>query len=158
MKQTVKLDGNVGSLQNYLMGNNATLPVVGEGATILSYTDRRCCEVISVSENGKRVVLEDYNAIRTDKNGMSEDQQYRYELTGQQFTIVWRNGAWRRECVGIEFTDAALEMDYDERLQKCFDPTTKLPILVDGLTVIKKSYPKVSVLFGVKRAYYDYSF
>lgn len=156
-RQSVKLDNNVGSLQNYLMGNNSTLPVVGEGATILSYTDRRACEVISVSEDGKRVVLEGYNAIRTDKNGMSDEQEYRYELNGRQNTIVWRNGAWRYECEQIWFTDEALMMTYEDR-QKCYDPTTNLPILVEGLTFVKKSYPKLSVIFGVKKAYHDYSF
>lgn len=158
MKQKVKLDGNVGSLINYLMGNNSTFPVVGEGATLLDYSDRHACEVISVSKDGKSVTLEGYNAIRTDNNGMDEMQEYRYELNGNKFTIVWRNGAWRRECKEIWFTDEALQLDSKVRREKCVDPDTNLHMLVPGLTFIKKSYPKVSIIFGVKQAYYDFSF
>ncbi len=158
MKQVVKLSPNAGSLVNYLMGNNSSLPVVGEGATLLSYTDRRACEVVSVSEDSRTVTLESLTAIRTDKNGMSEDQDYRYEPTGNQFTIVWRNSAWRRDCTEIWYTDEALNMDWKERKAKCIDPETGMPKLVPGLTFIKKSYPKISIVFGVKQAYHDFSF
>lgn len=158
MQQKIKLDGNAGSLVNYLMGNNSTTPVEGQGATILHYSDRSVCEVISVSKDGRTVILQGCDAIRTDSNGMSEDQEYSYHLTGDQFKIVWRNGAWRRECKEVWFTDEALNMDWKERKEKCVDPETNRVILVPGLTFIKTSYPKISIVFGVKRAYHDYSF
>lgn len=159
MKQKVKLDSNVGSLVNYLMGNNSTLPVEGQGATILHYTDRSACEVLSVSKDGRTVVLEGYDAIRTDNNGMSDSQDYEYRLNGNQFKIIWRNGAWRQECQQVWLTDEALQMSYDNpEKRRIFDVETNLPMLIPGLTFIKKSYPKVSIIFGVKQAYRDYSF
>ena len=159
MKQKVKLDSNVGSLANYLMGNNSTLPEIGKGATILHYTDRAACEVISISKDGRTVVLEGYNAIRTDKNGMSEEQEYLYKLNGNRFTIVWRNGAWRQECQQIRLTEEALQMSYDNPIKRgIFDVETNLPKLIPGLTFIKKSYSKISIIFGVKQAYHDFSF
>jgi len=158
MKQTLQLK-DTGSLFNFLMGNNSVPPVVGEGATILSHSDRRCAEVISVSVDGKTVVIEDYDAIRTDSNGMSDDQDYEYRLNGNQSKLVWRNGAWRRECSAVWYTVAALEMTYAERTEKLYDPATgRHDKLVEGLTFIKKSYPKINILFGTKRAYHDYSF
>lgn len=89
---------------------------------------------------------------------MSEDQDYRYELSGNQFTAVWRNGAWRRECKEIWHTDAALDLDWKERKALCVDPETGRLKLVPGLTFVKKSFPKISILFGVKQAYHDFSF
>lgn len=44
------------------MGNNQTIPVVGEGATSLHYSDRTCYEVIEVSEDLKTVKLEALDA------------------------------------------------------------------------------------------------
>lgn len=158
MKQTLQLK-DTGSVFNFLMGNNSVPPVVGAGATILSYTDRKCAEVISISVDGKTVVLEDYDAIRTDSNGMSEDQDYDYRLNGNQSKLVWRNGAWRKECVSVEYTDEALAMTYNERKELLYNPESgRLDLLVEGLTKVKKSFPKVNILFGTKRAYYDFSF
>lgn len=158
MKQKVKLTRNTGSLVNYLMGNNSSVPEVGKGATLLHYTDRSAFEVVSVSPDGKRVTLQGCKAIRVDTNGMSDAQEYRYELGDSQFDVVWRNGAWRREIVEVWYTDAALELHWDVLKSLCIDPVTEKRKIVDGLTFIKKSYPKVNILFGVKQAYHDYSF
>ena len=54
-------------------------PKIGDGATIFFYSDRHVATVIAVSANGKRVEVQYDTAIRTDSNGMSESQDYRYE-------------------------------------------------------------------------------
>ena len=73
----MKLGRDTGSLINHVMSLTAApLPKVGDGATILGWTDRYPATVISVSEKEIRV-QEDF-AYRTDKNGMSECQEYEY--------------------------------------------------------------------------------
>ena len=87
-----------GSFINMMMSNNSTVPEVGKGATVLSWTDRHAYEVIEVSDDKKRVVVQQYNAKRIDGNGMSDSQEYEYkELNPKKEVIVWRWGAWRWE-------------------------------------------------------------
>ena len=85
-----------GSLQNLLMGSG-TAPKVGEGATILGWTDRHAATVIEVSKSGKAVSVQRDTQNRIDKNGMSDMQEY--ECTpnpnGCRQTFTLRaNGAW----------------------------------------------------------------
>ncbi len=54
-------------------------PKVGMGCTICFYTDLRAGTVIAVSPSGNKVTVREDKAIRTDDNGMSECQSYRYE-------------------------------------------------------------------------------
>lgn len=165
--QTMKAGKDTGSFFNFLMGNNATVPVVGKGATILHWSDRTAYEVTWVSDNGKSVKIRKYLAERTDNLGMSDSQDYEYkELIGSEIEIVWRHGAWRRKYERMEFEPAFL-LEYDrqpqthERWCEYFlplrneDGTYKL---VEGKTYLKVSYEKVNIIFGVLLEYYDYSF
>ena len=68
--QKSKVGKTTGSLSNYLMGNNATLPEVGKGATILHWTDRSAYEVIEVSENKMECIIQRYDSERVDGLGM----------------------------------------------------------------------------------------
>lgn len=90
---------DTGSLVNLLMsGSKDSTPTVGMGATILQWTDRTACTIVEVSKN--RIVVQEDNAIRTDKNGMSDSQDYRYEPNpnGSKTAFTLRkNGAWVRE-------------------------------------------------------------
>ncbi len=54
-------------------------PEVGMGATICYWSDRHAATIIQVTRNGKRIVLQEDIAIRTDSNGMSEMQTYQFE-------------------------------------------------------------------------------
>lgn len=56
----------------------SNLPEIGMGATIIYYSDREPATVIQVTHNGKRIVLQEDFAKRTDNNGMSESQDYEY--------------------------------------------------------------------------------
>jgi len=55
-------------------------PIVpGLGATYSIGSDRYACTVIAVSPSAHKITTRDDRAIRTDSNGMSEAQSYRYE-------------------------------------------------------------------------------
>lgn len=87
-----------GSLINHLTaGPSLVDPIVGEGATILGWSDRRPATV--VSWNGKRVGVQEDNAVRTDKNGMSEDQDYTFTPNVDapvRFFQRDRSGCWKQ--------------------------------------------------------------
>ena len=159
-----------GSLFNYLMGNNDTLPEVGKGATILHWTDRSAYEVIEVSDNKLECTIQRYDPERVDGLGMSDSQSYKYEkLTEEKMHLVWRQGAWRGKTSEIVFTkkfisahpehkwslaDALTEDQRSEIYQGEAYPQK----VVAGITREKTIFHKVNILFGVKREYYDYSF
>ena len=70
-----------GSLNNMLMANSKPnkTPAVGDGATILGWTDRHPATVIEVSPSGKTIRIQEDDAERTDSNGMSEIQSYKFK-------------------------------------------------------------------------------
>jgi hypothetical protein len=55
-------------------------PVVGMGVTFLCWTDRRPGTIVNVNISDRYwdIVVQEDNARRIDKNGMSEDQEYEY--------------------------------------------------------------------------------
>lgn len=94
----MKLGTATGSFFNYLMSNSMSIPEVGKGATVLHWTDRSAYFVDQVSADGKQVVIERAKAIRTDENGMSDSQDYRYDRdpNAEPETIRFTYGKWRR--------------------------------------------------------------
>lgn len=69
-----------GSIHNRLAENSKQpKPEVGMGVTVMMYTDRKAGTIRDVHVNGKRFWFTIDKAIRTDKNGMSECQDYTYE-------------------------------------------------------------------------------
>lgn len=86
-----------GSEVNSLMGNSKdTTPEVGKGATIMLWTDRHAYEVMKVSEDKTKATIQRYEAERTDDNGMSDSQQYKYEKLGRiKKEIAFQWGKWR---------------------------------------------------------------
>ncbi len=67
-----------GSLFNRLDENRKPpTPEVGMGATILMYSDRHAATVVEIL-SPKRILIQEDTATRTDKNGMSESQEYAY--------------------------------------------------------------------------------
>jgi hypothetical protein len=74
------MDRDYGSLQNLLAGNaRSAEPVVGEGATIIWWSDRFPATVERVSPSGKTAWLREDRSIRLDSHGMSDSQSYRFE-------------------------------------------------------------------------------
>ena len=88
--------GQGGNLMNRL-GEAAKQPQpkIGMGATIMGYTDRTAATVVRVGSN--RITVREDLAIRTDKNGQSDAQEYRYERNphGSEYEFSRRaNGSW----------------------------------------------------------------
>lgn len=89
-----------GSLTNLLSskGKQTIVPEVGMGATQICWTDRHAFTVIEVSKSGKRCKVQADKAIRTDKNGMSECQEYTYEPDPKGYVrelSLRRDGKWK---------------------------------------------------------------
>lgn len=94
-------------------------PEIGMGATEMLYSDREPYEVISIKDD-RHITVRRLKAIRTDKNGMSEDQDYRYEqdLKGDIVNLfLTKKGKWRERykngCLGNVFVLGHAEKYYD---------------------------------------------
>lgn len=152
----LKLGIETASLVNHLMSGCSKTPKVGEGATILRWTDREAFEVIEVSKDEKRVVIQRYRPKRIDKNGMGEDQHYEYkELLDDKLELVFKWGAWRIKSTIVDF-EKGYEYSRDDD-NELFDEKSRLKI-VEGKTRYATSYSKVNIAWGVKDHYYDYTF
>ena len=69
---------------------------VGDGATLCLWSDRHAGTIVE-TPNDKTVVWQRDKATRTDENGMSDAQSYRYERdeNGEKTTFTLRkNGYW----------------------------------------------------------------
>jgi hypothetical protein len=167
-KQTQQI-GKQGSLINQMIGNNSTIPIIGKGATMLHYSDRTPYEVIEVSEDGKSCVIEEYNT----KCDISKPREMGHQnwvldgLNGNRKKLVWRNNSWRQVCETIELTDEACKWIDDNRQQwneetsqcpnKYFDENANLRE-IEGFSRKKKTFGKVSIIFGKAEKYHDWSF
>lgn len=80
-------------------GKSVLKPVVGMGATICMWSDRRAATIVKVLTPTTIVIQQD-EAIRSDTNGMSESQEYHYKRwpTAPHDTYTRRkNGSWVRK-------------------------------------------------------------
>lgn len=74
----MKLGTETGSLVNHVIASQQQpTPEVGMGATICLWSDRHACTIVKVTPSQVHVQAD--KATRTDKNGMSESQEYSYE-------------------------------------------------------------------------------
>jgi len=86
-----------GSLVNHLFARGVKgqpTPEVGMGATLLSYTDRHAATICKV-ETIRGVLyigVQADNAVRIDKNGMSESQEYSYLPDPNGYVQMFRLG------------------------------------------------------------------
>jgi len=154
--------GVAGSFFNQMMSNNATLPIVGKGATQMHYTDRSCFEVIEVSKDGKTARLESLTASadKTQQGGHGH-QNWIFTPSGYFMTVQWRHNAWRQKGQRVMFTDK-----YAETLGAGFhgsDDYNKVYIdgkmvVVEGITELITEWHKIKIIFGVKDFHYDWSF
>ena len=79
------------------MANNSSIPVVGEGATILMYTDREAYTVREFNPKEKTVVIQRCKPKRIDSLGMSESQTYDYSKHEDTLnTLTYRYHSWYR--------------------------------------------------------------
>lgn len=117
----MKLGTQTGSLVNHIMTNvkETQLPKVGDGATVYLWSDRKPYTVIEVDEEKKIVTIQEDYSIRSDKNGMSEEQDYEfqrnpdgsiayYKLTKNGYVGIYKNketGRWNKSSTqrGVRF-------------------------------------------------------
>lgn len=92
-----------GNLHNRIDENRTpTNPTEGMGATILMYSDRHAATIVQVTFGGlgtgpTEVAIQEDKSIRTDANGMSESQGYRYEPNTdavRRYFTKRKNGRW----------------------------------------------------------------
>ena len=101
----MKLGSETGSLVNHLMSRGTRgqpEPVVGMGATMLSWSDRHPATIIAVEKDkqGRWLITTQADHYdRVDGNGMSESQTYEYSPNPNGFKQLWRfeenRGGWR---------------------------------------------------------------
>jgi hypothetical protein len=124
-----------GSLVNHFMTSTAApvMPNVGDAATLCFWTDRSPATVIEVKKVGQSniVFVQVDKAIRTDKLGMSDSQDYTYERDpeGRVSSFRYNHGKKNWELVYL-------------------NPDT-------GRYVKSGGY---SVYFGRREKFHDYSF
>jgi hypothetical protein len=126
----MKLGKDTASVSNWILSSASKLPVVGEGATELQWTDRRAYEVLSVSNNGRECVIEQLEC-RFGSDGYPVE----YTPTGSELKLKFRYGSWW--VIGNNFPNANDEL---------FNGDWKV-----------QPY-KINIIFGRRDAYYDHSF
>ena len=95
------------SVTNWLLSGTKGQPepTVGMGATILCWTDRHAGTIVKVWKDRKVYLIEvqEDKATRTDKNGMSECQEYSYEANPAGLTTTFmmtKTKGWIQAYVG----------------------------------------------------------
>lgn len=160
-----------GSFFNQLMAETKSAPVVGEFATILHYTDRTVCKVVSI---GDVVTLERLEATHdTTKEGGHGHQNWVFNETGVTFDLVQKNGQWfevfesvefcpkfLKECEtkGIYSISKYLSENYPDVYTAIWQGDAYPVGVVEGYTVKKKKKSKIDIIFGVANYYYDWEF
>lgn len=93
----MKLGSQTGSLINHVLADTG-LPKVGEGATLLAWSDRYPGTVISVDEKKQIVGVQSDLYDRIDNNGLSESQTYVYTRDPkgniEYFRMNKKTGRW----------------------------------------------------------------
>lgn len=128
---------------------------VGTYATIYYWSDRHAYEVIAVKDQ-HHITIRQLDAIRTDKNEMSDSQSYEYKSNPKNHTmnIEKTRYGWKEVYVyTLEIFNKIKERDGFVRgiTDKDYEK------LLAGKTV-KKRFHKIDISFGVADEYYDYSF
>ena len=97
----MKLGTQTGSMTNHIYSRaviGQPAPTVGMGCTVLCWTDHHAGTIIDVNEIGKypTIYVRQDRAVRTDKNGFSEDQTWTYEPNpqGSLYRFQFRNNRW----------------------------------------------------------------
>ena len=94
----MKLGIETGSLINHVMSRSQSPePVVGMGGTMLYWSDRTAVTVVEVNHKGRFIVVQEDRAVRVDRNGMSEVQQYEYKPDPNGSKYIYRkmrDGRW----------------------------------------------------------------
>jgi hypothetical protein len=173
--QTRKV-GTAGSLQNQLQGNNSTIPKVGEGATMLYYSDREAYEVISVSEDNTKCTIRELDSKKIGEG--YGDERYSYSSNTKNQTMDLEYNFKRKSWCSVTYSIEVIK-SLQNKLEKKYgweNWTNYLPNginfkslinkeqeydrnrwlhLVDGVTKEYKNYNNISIIFGFAEKYRD---
>jgi len=109
-----------GCIQNRLMAAaKMPEPKVGMGVTELLWSDRHAYEVIEVQDK-THCKIRALKAERTDRNGISESQSYKYtsDPDGKVKYLVFRGGRWRsRKAEDVFLGDKKWETRLTRKLE-----------------------------------------
>ena len=181
VKQQTRKIGVAGGFINQLMGNNRSTPKVGEGATILHYSDRDAYEVIEVSNDGNSCVIREMDTKFVGNCYGDERYTYHSNVDNHTKTIEWNE---KKQCwgsvgysveiikslykkyekqYGWDATDILLKDHGIESYNHLYDDPTadnyyNQMKLIPGVTKQYKNFNKVSIIFGVMEQYRDPSF
>jgi hypothetical protein len=175
-KQTRKV-GVAGGFFNQMMGNNSSRPVVGEGATVLMYSDRDAYQVTWVSDCGTQCIINPAIMKYTGTNYGDETYEYQGYHEGGWEEVVWHKGSWCKVEGHIKYEPKFERMMNEKYIDKgkywygsdadneaksmgvenLFNEYCKLNV-VSGITKMIKRYNKISILFGSMNQYRDPSF
>ena len=72
--------------------------LIGSGATVSLWSDRHACTVIDFDDRKQIITVQRDNAVRADKNGMSDCQSWEYSANenGQIYRFKLKNNMWRQ--------------------------------------------------------------
>ena len=181
VKQQTRKIGVAGGFINQLMGNNRSTPKVGEGATILHYSDREAYEVIEVSNDGNSCVIRQMDTKNIGSCYGDERYEYNSNVDNPTMNIEWnaKKQCWGRVTYSIEiikslsnkyykqFGYGSTEILLKDHGIESYDHLYEDPNadnfynqmkLIPGVTKQYKNFNKVSIIFGVMEQYRDPSF
>jgi hypothetical protein len=96
----------VGSLINHLAVNSKHLfnmPVIGTGVTFYSWSDRSAGTVVGIFDLSKKIIeIKHDTATRIDNNGMSDCQNYSYEMDINSRSVFYRWSSKKSQWQGVE--------------------------------------------------------
>lgn len=161
-----------GSFINRMADNSAQSIEIkeGMGATEYRYSDREVYEVIKV-KNQENVIIRQLDAKRTDKNGMSDSQDYEYSSNENNvvYELVLRKNGWhikydytKEDVIKAAniFVDGGacntFETAYSHCLMMSGLTSKQIERLENGKTI--KRYRKISIKFNILDKYFDYTF
>jgi hypothetical protein len=100
----MKLGTQTGSLINHVLSSRTTgePPYAGMPATLLAWSDRYPATVVEVNNLKRYIVVQEDDARRIDRNGLSEQQVYEYTPNPNGHRRIFRkmkNGQWAEHFV-----------------------------------------------------------
>ena len=140
---------------------------VGTGVTEYGWSDRHPYEVTKVVDQ-KHIFIREMDAIRTDKNGMSDAQSYEYKsnLNNPEIELAKRGNVWYRvrrftkkmwlEKAESDKSFKTKEVAYNYYVGMAGLTESQRKNLEDGKEV--KQYHKMNISIGIMEKYFDYSF
>lgn len=110
-------------------------PKVEMPCTMVMHSDRHACTVVKVSPTKAKIVVQRDIAIRKDKNGVSENQEYSFERDPNGPTYeAFRNKKGQYQIKG---KGAYIALGFrDEYFDPCFLPPKTFKILEDTVSLI----------------------